>query len=75
MAATADVTVHDVDAGAVIELGVLQALGGIELAMGTAGIVEDLGERPNHVVVVVEDLVVVTGDTEVALDEDRVRSV
>ena len=34
VAAAADVAVHDVQAGAVVELGVLQALGRVELAVG-----------------------------------------
>ena len=72
VAAPADVAVHDVEAGTVVELGVLQALGGVELAMGAGGVVEDLGERADDVVVVVEDLVVVAASATVALHEDRV---
>ena len=59
VAAAAEVAVDDVEAGAVVELGVLEALGGVELAVGAGGVVEDLGERAHDVVVVVEDLVVV----------------
>ena len=58
--APGDVTVDDVDPGAV-ELGVLQALGRVERAGGGRGVVEQLDERAHHVVVVVEDLVVVAG--------------
>jgi site-specific DNA recombinase len=51
--APGDVAVDDVEAGAVVELGVLQALGGVELAMGGGGgVVEDLGERPQDVLTV-----------------------
>ena len=62
VAAAADVAVDDVQAGAVVELGVLQTLGRVELAVDWRGVVEDLGERAEHVVVVVEDLVVVAAD-------------
>ena len=54
------VAVDDVDEGAVVELGVLQAVGRIQLAVGTGRVVEQLGRGPQHVVVVVEDLVVVS---------------
>ncbi len=59
VAAPGDVAVDDVEPGAVVELGVLQALGRVELAVGAGGVVEDLGEGAHDVVVVVEDLVVV----------------
>ena len=59
VAAAADVAVHDVQPRPVVELGVLQALGRVELAVAGRRVVEDLGQRPRHVVVVVEDLVVV----------------
>ena len=61
VAAAGDVAVDDVEPGAVVELGVLEPLGGVELAVGAGGVVEDLGEGPDDVVVVVEDLVVVAG--------------
>ncbi|MEZ5176860.1 MAG: hypothetical protein R2746_00875 [Acidimicrobiales bacterium] len=73
--ATADVAVHDVQAAAVVELGVLEAFGRIELAVGARRLGEDLGERAQDVVVVVEHLVVVAVDTCVALDEDLRRRV
>ena len=43
--------------------------------MGPAGVVEDLGEHPDHVVVVVEDLVVVAPGARMPFGENRVRSV
>ena len=70
--ASADVAVHDVEAGAVVELGVLQALGRVELAVRTGGVVEDLGERADDVLVVVEHLVVVAGPPAVPLHEDGI---
>ncbi len=67
-----DITVDDVQAGPVVELGVLEAFGGVELAVRAGGVVEDLGQGPHDVLVVVEDLVVVAGGPAVALDEDGV---
>ena len=75
MAAAGDVAVHDVDAGAVVELGVLQSLGRIELAVGRRRVVEQLGQRAHDVVVVVEDLVVVARRAPVPAHEHRVGSV
>ena len=69
--AAADVAVHDVQPGAVVELRVLQALGRVELAVRARRVVEDLGEGADDVLVVVEDLVVVAGPPAVALHEDR----
>ena len=43
--------------------------------MGSGRVVEEARERAQHVVVVVEDLVVVAARARVALHEDRVRSV
>ena len=54
MAAPADVAVDDVKAGAVVELGVLEPFGGNELAVRGAGFVEDLRQRADDVLVVVE---------------------
>jgi hypothetical protein len=54
------VAVDDVDAGAVVELGVMQAVSRTQLAVGIGRVVEQLGRRPQHVVVVMEDLVVVS---------------
>jgi hypothetical protein len=51
VAVAADVAMDDVQPGAGIQLGVLQALGGIELAVGAGGFVEDLGEGADDVVV------------------------
>src|SRR5207244_12620767 len=72
MAVAADVAVDDVEPGAGVELRVLQSLGRRDLAVGAAGVVEDLGERAYHVVVVVEDLVVVTARATVALYNEGV---
>ncbi len=72
VAAAADVAVDDVQPGAVVELRVLQALGRVELAVARGRVVEDLGERADDVVVVVEDLVVVAARAAVALHEDLV---
>ena len=69
MAAAGEVAVHDLDTGVAVELGVLETLGGVELAVGGRGGVEDLGERSGHVVVVVEDLVVVAAAAAMAADE------
>jgi hypothetical protein len=70
-----DVPVDDVQPGPGVELGVLEALRRVELAVRTAGVVEDLGQDPPDMVVVVEDLVVVAAHTLVAPDEDQVRAV
>jgi hypothetical protein len=64
--------VHDVDPGARVELGVLQTLRGVELAVGGRGVVEQLGQGPQDVVVVVEDLVVVARGPAMPTNEDRV---
>ena len=56
--AAADVTVDDVHARSVVEARVLQALGRIELAMRAGRVVERARERAEHVIVVVEHLVV-----------------
>ena len=63
VAAADDVAVDDVDR-AVVELRVLEAVGGVELAVGAGRVVEQLGQRP-QVMVVVEDLVVVPGRSTV----------
>ncbi len=75
MAAAGDVAVHDVDPGAVVELGVLQALGGIQAAVRRRRVVEQLRENPHDVVVVVEDLVVVPRRAPVTANEHRVGGV
>ncbi|MEZ5207899.1 MAG: hypothetical protein R2690_13195 [Acidimicrobiales bacterium] len=75
VAAAAHVAVHDVQACARVELGVLEPVGRVELAMAGAGVVEDLGQDPHDVVVVVEDLVVVAVVAAVSLDEDLGRCV
>jgi len=69
---TADVTVDDVQPRPVVELRVLEPFRGVELAVRAGGVVEDLGEDPHHVLVVVEHLVVVARAPEVPLDEDGV---
>lgn len=56
------------------ELGVLQALRRIQLAMA-AGLVEHLGQRAHDVVVVVEAFMVVAAGPAVPTDEDGVRAV
>ena len=61
----------DVHAGAGVELGVLQALCGIELAVRGGCVVEDLGERAGDVVVVVEDLIVIATEAVVSFGEDN----
>jgi hypothetical protein len=40
----ADIGVDDVQAGAIVELGILEALCRVELPVRAAGVVEDLGE-------------------------------
>ena len=71
MPAPGHVTVDDVDPGAVVELGILQAVGRVQLAVGAGRVVEQLGEGPHDMVVVVEDLVVVPGWTTVPPHEQR----
>lgn len=66
---------HDVQARAVVELGVLEAFGRVELAMAARRAVEHLGERAHDVIVVLEHLVVVAAHAAVALDEDLIRAV
>jgi hypothetical protein len=61
VATAGHVPVHDVDAGAVVELCVLEPVRRIELAVGAGRVVQELGQRPQDIVVVVEDLVVVPG--------------
>jgi hypothetical protein len=61
MPAPGHVTVDDVDPGAVVELGILQTVSRVQLAVGAGRVVEQLGEGPHDMVVVVEDLVVVPG--------------
>src|SRR4029077_3024602 len=73
--AAADVTVDDVHARSVVEASVLQPLRRIELAVGAGRVVEQARERAEHVIVVMEDLVVKPARTRVPLHEDRVRSV
>lgn len=75
MAAAGDVTVHDVEWRAVVELSVLQPLGRVELAVARRRVVQQLGHGAGEVLVVVEDLVVIPRRPAVALDEDGVRSI
>ena len=75
VAVAADVGVHDVQPGPVVELGVLQPLGRIQLAMRPAGVVEDLGQHPDDVVVVVEDLVVISPGAGVPFGKNSARSI
>jgi hypothetical protein len=72
VAAPADVAVHDVQPRTVVQLRVLQPLRRVELAVRLGGVVEDLGERADDVLVVVEGFVVVARDAAVALDEDLI---
>src|SRR5690606_25285532 len=44
VAAAGDVLVDDVEPGAVVELGVLEPLGRVELPVGTRGVIDDLGQ-------------------------------
>jgi len=67
--------VDDVKAGAGVELGILQALGGVEPAVAARRVVEDLGEGADDMLVVVEDLVVVAARALVAFDEDLVSDI
>jgi hypothetical protein len=60
---------HDMDASAVVQLCVVQPFRRIELAMRTAGVVENLGENPHYMLVVVEDLVVTAAGSGVPLYE------
>jgi len=75
MAAAADVGVDDVQSGAVVELGVLQSFGRVELSVAGGGVVEELREDPGEVVAVVEDLVVIAGGPDMSLYEDGVGGV
>ena len=75
VAAAGEVAVDDVEARAVVELGVLEALARVELAVARGRVVEQLGERAGDVVVVVEALVVVAARPGVALHEDLGRRV
>ena len=70
--AAGDVGVDDVHARPVLESGVLQSFGGIELAMRARRVVEESSERAHDVLVVVEDLVVESTRPRVPLHEDRV---
>ena len=72
MAIAAHVRVHDMNPGPVFELRVLKSLGGVQLAMRLTGVVENLGEDPHHVLVVVKDLVVVAARTGVSFGENGV---
>lgn len=65
-----DIGVDDVDPGPAVQLGILQTFGGVELSMGSARLVEDLGQDPPDVIVVVEHLAVVAACTVVAFGED-----
>jgi hypothetical protein len=69
--AAGDVAVDDVDPRTVVELRILEAIGRIQLAVGAGRVAEELGPRPQHVVVVVEDLVVVPGRPTMATNEHR----
>jgi hypothetical protein len=60
----------DVHPGAVVELRVLEAVGRV-LVVRARPVVEQLGQRPHDVVVVVEHLVVVPGRPAVATHEHR----
>jgi hypothetical protein len=64
--AAGHVAVDDMDSGTVVELRVLQTIGQIHLAVGTRRVVEQLGQRAQHVIVVVESLVVVSRRPPVA---------
>ncbi|MCQ3806006.1 MAG: hypothetical protein KTV16_01760 [Acidimicrobiia bacterium] len=70
--AWADAAGDYVQAGAGVELRILQPLAGIELAVRAGGVVEHLGEGADHVFVVVEHLVVVAAGAPMALHEDGV---
>ena len=59
VAAPGNVAVDDVQSRAVVELRVLQPFGRVELAMRAGRVVENLRQYAQHVLVVVEDLVVV----------------
>ena len=47
MPAPGHVTVDDVDPGAVVELGILQTVSRVQLAVGAGRVVEQLGEGPH----------------------------
>ena len=57
------------------ELGVLEALGRVELAVGGGRVVEELGQRAGDVVVVVEGVGVVAARPAVPLHEDLIGGV
>ena len=65
VAVTAHIAVDDVQPGAIVELRVLEPLGGVELPVERVGVVEDLRQRADDVFVVVEDLGVVAGIPDV----------
>ena len=69
------VAVDDVESGPALQLGVLETLGRIQLAVGAGSAVEDPGQGADHVLVVVEDLVVVPGPAVMTTHEDRIRRV
>jgi hypothetical protein len=46
VAAARDVTVDDVDPSTVVELCILEAVGRVQLAVGTGRVVEQLGQGP-----------------------------
>ncbi len=75
MATPSNIAVHDVQARAVVELRVLQSFGRVELAVRAGRVVENLRQDPQHVLVVVEDLVVDPTRAVVPLNEDRVGTV
>jgi hypothetical protein len=66
---------HHMQASARVELGVLQTLGWVQLAVGAAGVVEDLGEHPDNMVVVVEHLGVIAPVARVPFGKDGIRGV
>ena len=76
MTIASDVSMNEVEPGAIDELSVLQTFGWIELPMRSRGVViENLCDGPQHVVVVVEDVVVVPARPIVAFHKDRRRPV
>ena len=73
--AAADVGMDNVQAGAIVELGVLESLTGIQLAMGCRRLIDDSRQRAPDVLVVVKGLVMVSASSMVPFDEDLVRCV
>ena len=71
----ADVAMDDVKQGSALELGVLQPVRCLQLAVRAGGAVEDLHEGAQHVLVGKEDLVVVPRAAQMALNEDGVGAV